>query len=244
MNLTFFHFYPDLMNLYGSYANVAVFQRLLERLGHAVTIRAVLPGDTVPLSDADFVYMGAGTERRQKFALDDFRRYASDLKAAARDGLPMFFAGTAMELIGQSVTDADGNAVDGIGLAPFVTTQQAKRIVGDVYGHAYLFDEAVVGFMNKSAVITGADRPLVADLDMGFGNEKERGPEGWLDNNVLASELTGPLLVKNPKLLEHIALETLYRKGADIPNEWPVDEWARRGYKVTARELAARCAKT
>ena len=65
MNLTFFHFYPDLMNLYGSYANVAVFRRLLERLGHAVTIRAVVPGDTAPLSDADFVYMGAGTERRQ-----------------------------------------------------------------------------------------------------------------------------------------------------------------------------------
>ena len=241
MNLTIFHFYPDLMNLYGSYANVAVFQRLLERLGHAVTIRAVVPGDAAALSDADFVYMGAGTERRQKFALDDFRRCAPELKAAARDGLPMLFAGSAMELIGERITDADGNAADGIGLAPFVVTQQAKRIVGDVYGHSYLFDEAVVGFMNKSAVITGAERPLLADLDMGFGNEKEFGAEGWLDNNVLASELTGPLLVKNPKLLEHIALETLYRKGADIPNEWPVDEWARRGYEVTARELAARC---
>lgn len=243
MNLTFFHFYPDLMNLYGSYANVAVFRRLLERLGHAVTVKTVAPGDAADLSDADFVYMGAGTERRQKFALADFRRYADDIRAAARDGVPMLFAGNAMEIIGARVTDVGGATVDGIGLAPFVTVQQAKRIVGDVYGHSRLFDAPVVGFMNKSGIVQGAERPLLSELDMGFGNEAERGAEGWAQGAVFASELTGPLLVKNPKLLERIAFETLRRKGADIPDEWPVDEWARKGYEVTARELAARCKK-
>jgi hypothetical protein len=243
MNLTFFHFYPDLMNLYGSYANIAVFQRLLERLGHAVTVRAVAPGDTADLSDAAFVYMGAGTERRQKFALADFRRHADDIRAAARDGVPMLYAGNAMEIIGARITDADGATVDGIGLAPFETVQRAKRIVGDVYGHSRLFDEPVVGFMNKSGIVQGADSPLLTALDMGFGNEAERGAEGWANGNVFASELTGPLLAKNPKLLEHIAMEALRRKGADIPDGFPVDEWARKGYEVTARELAARCKK-
>ncbi|MBQ9617757.1 MAG: hypothetical protein IJR48_05265, partial [Oscillibacter sp.] len=111
MNLTIFRFYPDLMNLYGSYANVSVLSRLLERLGHTVEVRDVVPGDAVDLAGADFLYMGAGTERRQQFALADFRRIADDVRAAANDGLPMLFAGTAMELLGESVTDANGHTV-------------------------------------------------------------------------------------------------------------------------------------
>ena len=244
MELTFLHFYPDLMNLYGSYANVTVLQRLLERLGHTVNVETIAPGDAAGFANADFVYMGAGTERRQKFALDDFRRCADDVKAAARDGVAMLFAGSAMEILGQSVTDADGVTVSGIALAPFETVQQNKRIVGDVYGHTELFPEAVVGFMNKSGVVTGVDTPLLNALDMGHGNEKEYGPEGWRNANVYASELTGPLLVKNPRILEHLAAAVLTRKGLTLPDEWPVDQWARKGYDVTARELAARRAKT
>ena len=244
MNLTIFHFYPDLMNLYGSYANVSVLRRLLERLGHAVEVRDIAPGDAVDLTGADFLYMGAGTERRQQFALADFRRCAETVCAAARDGVAMLFAGTAMELIGQSVTDANGHTVPGIGLAPFQTEQRARRIVGDVYGQTNLFPEAVVGFMNKCGIVSGADSPLLTALDMGFGNDAERGPEGWHSENVYASELTGPLLVKNPKLLEHLAAALLTRKGLTIPDEWPVDVWARQGYDVTARELRARSGKS
>ena len=33
MEFRFVHFYPDLMSLYGSYANLSVLQRLLEQLG-------------------------------------------------------------------------------------------------------------------------------------------------------------------------------------------------------------------
>ena len=53
MELKIIHFYPDLMNLYGSYANVSVVKRLLERLGHSVTVETVNPGDNASLSDAE-----------------------------------------------------------------------------------------------------------------------------------------------------------------------------------------------
>ena len=44
MELKIIHFYPDLMSLYGSYANVSVLRRYLEALGCAVTVQAVVPG--------------------------------------------------------------------------------------------------------------------------------------------------------------------------------------------------------
>ena len=132
MELKIIHFYPDLMSLYGSYANVSVLRRYLEALGCAVTVQAVVPGEGADITGADFLFMGAGTERAQRFAAEDFARYSATVKAAAEDGTAMLFAGTAMELLGASVTDRDGDTYPGIGLASF-TTVQGKRRIGRRY---------------------------------------------------------------------------------------------------------------
>ena len=70
MEFRFVHFYPDLMSLYGSYANLSVLQRLLEQLGHTVTVTPLAPGETTSLAGADLLFMGAGTERSQKAAME------------------------------------------------------------------------------------------------------------------------------------------------------------------------------
>lgn len=147
MEVTMIHFYPDLMNLYGSYANVSALRRYLERLGCTVKTEAVIPGGSTDFTRGDFYYMGAGTERTAKAVMEDFARFREELKAAAADGAAMLFAGTAMELLGKSVRDADGTEYSAAGLAEFTTEHRKTRIVGDVYGHTELFPEAVVGFM-------------------------------------------------------------------------------------------------
>ncbi|EJX00361.1 hypothetical protein EVA_11532, partial [gut metagenome] len=43
MELKLIHFYPDLMSLYGSYANLLALRRSLEALGNTVTIQPILP---------------------------------------------------------------------------------------------------------------------------------------------------------------------------------------------------------
>ena len=83
MDIKILHFYPDLMSLYGSYANVSVLKRRLEQMGSTVTVTPVLPGQEADLSDADFLYMGAGTEHAQKAALADFARYGEAVKSLA-----------------------------------------------------------------------------------------------------------------------------------------------------------------
>ena len=69
MELTILHLYPDCMSLYGEYANVMVLQRHLEAMGVSVTVETALFEDTPDFERADFIYMGAGTERTQKAAL-------------------------------------------------------------------------------------------------------------------------------------------------------------------------------
>ena len=241
MDIKILHFYPDLMSLYGSYANVSVLKRRLEQMGSTVTVTPALPGQEADLSGADFLYMGAGTEHAQKAALADFARYGEAVKSAAEDGVTMFFAGTAMELLGKSITDADGKAYNGIGLADFTAVQGTKRFVEDVYGHTDLYPDAVVGFMNKCSTISGVETPLMTSLSLGFGNEGEKTPEGFHRNNVFASQLTGPLLVKNPRMLDAVVDAIYRRRGEPLPAERPEDHWAEDGYRITAEQLKLRC---
>ena len=240
MDIRIIHFYPDLMSLYGSYANVSVLRRLLERAGNTVTVETVVPGQDCDLADADFLFMGAGTERAQKAALADFTRFSEAVKAAAQSGTAMLFCGTAMELLGKTITDCDGKVYEGIGLAEFTAAQQQKRFVEDVYGHTDLYEEAVVGFMNKGSVITGVETPLLKTVDFGYGNEGKQTAEGFHWNAVFASHLTGPILVKNPRLLDKVISAIYEQRGEPLPAERPADRWTEDGYAITAEALKQR----
>ena len=72
MELKILHFYPDLMSLYGSYANVSILKRTLEEMGNTVTVERVELGGDADLTHADFVHG---------------RRY----RAGAEGGSPVFF---------------------------------------------------------------------------------------------------------------------------------------------------------
>ena len=91
MELKILHFYPDLMSLYGSYANVSILKRTLEEMGNPVAVEQVAPGADADPAAADFVYMGAGTEHAQKAALMYFSKLGDRVKAAAESGVPMLF---------------------------------------------------------------------------------------------------------------------------------------------------------
>ena len=240
MDIKILHFYPDLMSLYGSYANVAVLKRALEALGDSVTVETVLPGREADLTGADFLYMGAGTEHAQKAALSDFARYGEAVIALVEDGVSMLFAGTAMELLGRTITDAEGKVYDGIGLGDFTSVQGKKRYAEDVYGHTDLYPDAVVGFMNKCTDISGVETPLLTAVELGYGNDGPKTPEGFRLKNVLASELTGPILAKNPQLLDKVVEAIHTRRGEPLTGPVPHDAWTAQGYAITAEQLKLR----
>ena len=70
------HLYHDLMNLYGDWANVAAMQRILEKSGESVRVDKVTLGGSADLESCDFIFIGSGTERNLRVALEDFRKYS------------------------------------------------------------------------------------------------------------------------------------------------------------------------
>lgn len=240
MELTILHLYPDMMDLYGEYANLAVLRRRLEALGVSVTAAGCAPEDAPDFASADLIYMGAGTERRQKYALTALLPHADALKAAAERGAAVLFTGNAMETLGASVTDASGKVWQGLGLADFTTVETDQRTPGDVVASPVLWDAPAVGFMNKCSVTHGIAAPLFHSLPLGFGNDAEHGAEGYVSGNVFATHLTGPALVKNPDFLDLLIRRLFALKGWEVPERLPVLPHEREAYAVTLRELEAR----
>ena len=237
MDMKILHLYPDLMNLYGEWANVAAVRRQLEDLGNTVAVEAVSLGGTVDFTGVDFVFLGAGTERSQKAVRKALEPYGPALVQAAKSGTVMLFTGTAFDLLGREITDAAGEQFPGLGLGDFTVQETDKRIVGDVYGPSPLAGETVVGFMNKCSHVSGVTAPLLTRCDMGFGNDALHGPEGYWTHHVLGTHLTGPVLVKNPALTRALIGCIYIQRGETPPAVWPKYPEEEQGYQVTITEL-------
>lgn len=243
MELTILHLFPDFMSLYGEYANVAVLRRYLEILGVKVSVRTLSGEDRPDFSGADLIYMGAGTERKQKLALEKLLSGAGELETAAADGgALLFFTGSAMETLGTSITDAGGKVWQGLGLADFTTVETDKRSPGDVVAVSAVWDAPtpIVGFMNKCSTTHGITTPLCRELTLGFGNEAEHGAEGYASGNIFGTHITGPVLVKNPQLLHYITGRLFGQRGWPLPETMPVLSHQQEAYDVTVKELQAR----
>lgn len=240
MELNILHLYPDSMNLYGEYANLAVLRRHLEAMGVAVTVTECTCEDVPDFASADLVYMGAGTERSQKAVLLGLVHHADALKAAIERGAVVLFTGNAMETLGASVIDAAGKVWPALGVADFTTAETDRRTPEDVVAAPTLWEAPVVGFMNKCSTTSGVTTPLFSALPLGFGNEKKGGAEGYVSGNVFATHITGPVLVKNPDFLDLILRRLFQQKSWTLPEALPVFPHEREAYAVTLRELQAR----
>lgn len=240
MELNLLHLFPDLMSLYGEYANLAVLRRRLEGIGVTVKMHTA-DGETAPdFSSAHLIYMGAGTERNQKVALQKLYPYADTLKEAIARGAMVLFTGNAMPLLGKTVTDADGQSFTALGLADFTTQEYKKRIGEDVVAVPTLWEEPAVGFINKCSTTTGIATPLFSGLSLGFGNERERGAEGYVNGSVVGTHITGPVLVKNPAFTDWVIHRLFTANGWALPEVLPRLPYEQEAHAVTLRELQAR----
>ena len=240
MELNMLHLYPDCMSLYGEWANVAVLRRHLEAAGVTVTVETCPLDDAPDFSKADFIYMGCGTERTQKAALMALKDKGEEMKAALERGAVVLFTGNAMDALGVGVTDKDGRPWPGMGLAEFSTVETDKRVPEDVVAHTALWESPAVGFMNKCSKSLGITAPLFDSLKLGMGNEADKGAEGYVDGNLFATHITGPVLVKNPEFTDLLMERLFAAKGWDKPECWPVLPHEQEAYQVTLKELSAR----
>ncbi len=235
MELKILHLYDDVMNLYGEYANVAILARYWKDLGHEVSVDTLSLYEDKDISPYDFYYMGAGTERKMKWMLPELLKHKETLHKACEEGKVLLFTGNACDVLGKSVTDAEGKLYEALGIGDFETEEGKLRITGDCIAEFEGFEEPLVGFINKCSANIEVKTPLFT-LKMGCGNEKGKPAEGFRKNKCLGTHLTGPILVKNPAMLRYVSRLVL-GEGYEDTVSYPYME---QGYEVTKRELLKR----
>lgn len=229
------HLYPDLMNLYGDSGNLRVLARRLRDQGEEVTIDRLDPGQTPDFAKYGFLYLGPGTERSQKAALEALRPHTDTLRAALEGGTHGLFTGNAASLLGREVIGGAGQVWPGLGLLDFVSREKKdERYTGDAIVRHPELDQPLVGFLNKCETWEGSVTPLFQTV-MGRGDFPGGAGEGFTTRNFLGTHLIGPVLVKNPHFHSWLLKRLLGRdlKPMDYPNE-------EKAYGVTLQALLER----
>lgn len=203
MKVKILYLYPDIMNLYGSSGNVRCLARHIEAAGAEAEITKIEVGDNIDFSDVDFVFMGAGTERSRNRVCEDFKRYKNEFKDYIEKGGVCLFSGNSFEILGTKITDLNNNETECLGLYDFESFHTKTRTVVDTICTSSLVDEKVIGFINKQTTSTFVANPMFRVLK-GAANAKDRNDEGICDRNLFATQMVGPILVRNPHLREKI----------------------------------------
>jgi CobQ-like glutamine amidotransferase family enzyme len=237
------HLFPNLMNLYGDWGNAAVLAGALERMGASVELVETDNADRVDPRSFDWVFIGAGTERRTAFAARRLADKAGAFAEAAEAGTAMLFTGSACELACRRIEGGD-EPLAGLGLFDAVVRRTEERQTGDVLYASDLSDRLCAGFLNKSGFLITEEAPLFRPIfgpgSFEDGHQLDADGEGLARGGVIATYVTGPILVRNP-WLKRIVADGIFSRACPGAVPRPYDDGAaEKGWKVTVSELEKR----
>ncbi len=195
--------YDDLLDLYGDSGNLTILQRKLEAMGIPAVVTCKSLGDELDLAGFDLIYVGPGKAKNLAQAAAHLAPYAEAVKKALDAGKIFLVTGNARLLFGQSFTAFDGSTCQGLGIFPYIGRETGNVFVSDVV--FTLEGREGYGFINRTAHIDGSEDNFLFDLVKGAGDsEKAAAHEGNRLHNFFGTWLLGPVLVKNPGLLNTV----------------------------------------
>ena len=211
MKITIGHIFYDLLNLYGENGNVTALEKALLSQGIDIEIKNLsLDNEPWNLNELDVVYMGAGTEQNQLIALNTLMKYKEEINQMVLNNKLFICTGNSIELFGRQINT--GNAIiETLNIFDYTTQRTVNRIVSECVFNYNEIEDKILGFENHQGEITGIVEPLFT-VETGYGSEKNSKCEGFRKNNFYGTYLIGPLLVRNPKLLEKICKELILSK--------------------------------
>ena len=144
------------------------------------------------------------------------------------------------QLFGQYYRDQDGNTVEGLGIFDYYTVakDRASRCIGNIAIETTLDGETfrAVGFENHGGQTMNVSTPFGKVLS-GHGNMYQSEYEGFMNDQVIATYMHGPLLPKNPKIADALIRRALRRRYGDVTLEPLDDTLEKRAAEVMLKRL-------
>ncbi|MEA9984820.1 glutamine amidotransferase [Subtercola sp. RTI3] len=266
LTLRILHLFPRTLGMNGESGNVDILRRRASSRGIAVEITRLEPGVAVPLQ-VDLVFIGSGPVSAEVQAHPGVADVAPGLRLLAQQGIPFLAVGAGFQLLGETVTLADGTVLAGAGVFPVRTVIAGERVVGDFVVESRL--GTLVGFENRGSYIDIGDAAPIGHVVYGRGNLAASGPgagasaaaaaasdgsslgatlvapdarvEGFWVDNLIGTHLHGPVLANNPALADWLLETALARRASTaLPPATPdLVEIDRRAAEARATIAAA-----
>lgn len=197
--------YPELLGTYGDRGNALALRRRAEGRGIPSRIVEVPLGDHLPTS-GDVYLVGGSEDAAQLLALRSLlhEKAVGDV-LHGRAACLAVCAG--FQILAREFAGADGHREPGLGLLDVACGRlPGERAVGEVVTEAVGIPglPPLTGYENHQgdAVLGPAARPL-GRVVVGVGNGASH-TEGAVQDNLVATYLHGPVLVRNPALADHL----------------------------------------
>lgn len=209
MKIKIAHLYYDILNLYGEQGNIVALVNAFNNQNIDVDVDYLSIGDKIKFSNYDVVYMGTGSREDLLIVLDDLKKYSKDIIKFIDNEKYFISTGNSYLLFG-SYIDLLNKKIDCLNIFPYYAKLNDKRIVGESF-MKYLEMEPIVGFQNRDFIVNNNSNHLFKVIKGNADNFKSS-YEGYKDNNFYGTHLIGPLLARNPHLLDSFVEDILRKK--------------------------------
>lgn len=194
------HLYYDIMNMYGESANIRALEHALDKEEVKYKIDFKSLHDDIKIMDYDFIYIGTGLDESYSLVLEDLKKYKEDLIKYIDDNKFILVTGNALDLFSD------------LKILNFKSVKEDFRIIGEQVYTTDLIKNYVIGFQNRNTVIKEYSETPLFKVTTGTGFAPNNKNEGIRKNNFYGTYLLGPLLIRNPYLLEYFTKNLLKMK--------------------------------
>ena len=200
--------YDDLLDLYGDSGNFTVIKTRLAEAGYDPVAECRSVGDPFDLTQYNFIYISPGLPKNLAVAAADLVPRSENLFEAIENGVVFLATGNAPALFGEELILDDGEKIKGCGLFPVKHHFGKKITIRDLVGFTDTGLE-VTGFLNSTDTREGEyETPFVRITGSGKTDcgrtSYDKTTDGTRKKNLFATELLGPVLVRNPELLREL----------------------------------------
>ena len=210
MTINIMHLYYDLLNLYGESGNIKILKKYFEKQNIKVNIHFVTIGDNINLKNIDIIYIGNGTENNQLLALSHLKKYKKEIKEYIENNKILISTGNSIEMFGSKI-----DKTEALNIFDYTTINDNFRVVDEVLLESVLLKDKIIGFQNQEKTLKINDNHLFKVIK-GTGDYPKSNYEGYKYKNFYGTHLIGPLLVRNPKLLEYICNNLIKEKNKNF----------------------------
>lgn len=223
--------YSELCCLYGDKGNMEFLHKCLPE---AQFIHTQLNEKPAFLDGSvNVVYLCSMSEKSQELILDRLMPHRETIASLAKAGNTIFFfVGNAMELLGQYIQREDGSRVEALGLFHTHAVRQTPNRFNSLMRIDFQGQE-LLGFTTRFSHTFGLTEEIaLGQVIAGSGENPDSKLEGIYSGNVIATYLSGPVLVANPDFAHWF----LNRIGAPLEH-LPFEETLREAYKYRKKDF-------